>query len=502
MKNFKVLFVYPNKPMLGVIPNNLAILSACLKKAGFKTKLFDASIYKTNSKTQDEIRADLNQVKKTNINDFIKYKNKDIFKDFVNTVKKYQPNLIAITLVDDTLELGFSLLEKIKDLNIPKIAGGIAVTFGYKKILKSNLINMVCIGEGEEALVELCEKLFNNKDFSHIKNIYTKKDNTIIKNPLRPLIDINKLPYSDFSIFKDFRFYRPFHGKVIRMAPIDTDRGCPYSCSYCAAPNIRKLYNQKKIGQYFRVKTIDKVFDEMKYVVKKHKITHIWFSSETFFAKSDAEISKFAQRYINEINLPFWCQTRLDTFTDKRTKLLKQMGCQSISVGLEHGDEEFRKNILKKYISNKQIIQSFKFLHKYKIQTTVNNIIGFPDETRNLIFETISLNRKISKFCYRGSTTNTFIFTPYSGTPLRKLCLEKGYLDNKLEIDNSLGMYKNSVLKMSSLSRKEIEGLAKTIPLYIKLPKLYFPKIKIAEKNNLQGKRMFVSLSKLFQHYT
>ena len=41
--------------------------------------------------------------------------------------------------------------------------------------------------------------------------------------------------------------------------------------------------------------------------------------------------------------LVFWCQSRLDSFTEDRTKLLKEMGCQSVSVGLEHGNEEVRR---------------------------------------------------------------------------------------------------------------------------------------------------------------
>jgi radical SAM superfamily enzyme YgiQ (UPF0313 family) len=54
-----------------------------------------------------------------------------------------------------------SFIEKVKDKNIPVIVGGVGATFGYKKILDSNLVDFVCIGEGEETLVELCNKLYN-----------------------------------------------------------------------------------------------------------------------------------------------------------------------------------------------------------------------------------------------------------------------------------------------------------------------------------------------------
>ena len=215
----------------------------------------------------------------------------------------------------------------------------------------------------------------------------------------------------------------------------------------------------------------------------------------SFFARDNKELEEFAKRYKKEVGLPFWCQTRLDTFTDFRTKLLAEMGCKAVSVGLEHGSEKFRREILKKFISNQSILTSFKMLHKYNIPATVNNIVGFPDETRDLVFETVKTNRMMDKYVVSGSTLNTFIFTPYSGTPLRDECVKKGYIDEKSE-DNT-NMYAVSVVKMSSMSKEEIEGLQKTMPFYIKLPKKYFPMIKLAEGTDDKAKEMFKEMSEI-----
>jgi len=495
-KKFRVLLVYPNPPMLGVVPGNMALLAACLKKAGFEVKLFDMSIYRTVKKTQDDLRADLNQVKRTNVDDFINWKEVDVYEDFRKVVEKYKPGLIGITVVDDTLSMAIKLLEKVKDKKMPKIVGGVGATFNYEKILRHGMVDMVCRGEGERALVELSKKLSQGKDWKRIKNLcFVGDKGEIVTNPLRKLVDINKLPFYDFSIFDKTRFYRPFHGQVVRMAMVDTDRGCPYSCTYCAAPSLRKIYSEAGVGKYFRVKSVDKVMSEVKHLVKKYKINFIWFSSETFFARDNKELEEFAKRYKKEVGLPFWCQTRLDTFTDFRTKLLAEMGCKAVSVGLEHGSEKFRREILKKFISNQSILTSFKMLHKYNIPATVNNIVGFPDETRDLVFETVKTNRMMDKYVVSGSTLNTFIFTPYSGTPLRDECVKKGYIDEKSE-DNT-NMYAVSVVKMSSMSKEEIEGLQKTMPFYIKLPKKYFPMIKLAEGTDDKAKEMFKEMSEI-----
>lgn len=311
---------------------------------------------------------------------------------------------------------------------------------------------------------------------------------------MRPLADINKSPFPDFSIFEDFRFYRPFHGQVVRMAIVDTDRGCPYTCTYCAAPSLREKFQNDHLGCYFRIKSIDKIIKETKYIVKKYKINFIWFSSETFFARSQQDIEEFSSKYIREINLPFWCQTRLDTFTDSKTKLLAKMGCKAVSLGLEHGNEEFRKTVLKKFIPNSTILKSVKLLSKYNISATVNNIVGFPDETRKLVFDTIDLNRRINPYLPKDSTLNVFVFTPFTGTPLRQLCVDKGYLQTD-NIDTF--MYFDSIISMPSMSSDEIKGLAKTFPLYVKLPKKLWPEIKKAEKNSPEGNRIYQRLSRL-----
>ncbi len=116
------------------------------------------------------------------------------------------------------------------------------------------------------------------------------------------------------------------------------------------------------------------------------------------------------------------------------------MNCDRISIGIEHGNEKFRKKVLKKKFTNKQVIDAFRILQKSKIPVTVNNIIGFPDETRDLVFDTINLNRNI-----KTDSINAYFFVPYRGTPLRKHCINRGYLDPHVKTDS---LMRSSILNM------------------------------------------------------
>lgn len=488
---FKVLLIYPNLQMVNLLPTNIAVLSACLKDAGMDVRVFDTTLYKTEEKSIDEIRVEHMQLRPFNLKDKgVLYKTTDARDDLGKAVDAFKPDVIGITLTDDTYDLGMELLQSLKYRPKHIIAGGVNPAFAPDEAINNPLIDSLCVGEGEEAFVELCERLRDGKSVNDIRNLWVKSGGKILKNPMRAPIDLEILPYDDFSVFEPERIFRPMQGKIYRMIPVTIDRGCPFNCSFCAAPSQRKLYKERVGKTYYREKSVERVMLELNHYIKEYSADYIYFNSETFFSKSESYIRSFGERYADEIGLPFWCQTRVETINAKKIALLKKMGCDRISIGLEHGNEGFRKKVLKKNFTNSQVIKAFKILNKYKIPVTVNNIIGFPDETRDLVFDTINLNRSI-----RSDSLNAYFFTPYRGTPLREYCVEKGYLDPSAKTDT---LMRSSILNMPQFPADEIKGMVRTFPLYVKMPRKYFPKIKVAEKLDADSEKALAELREEF----
>lgn len=489
-RKFKVLFVYPNLQMVNLLPSNIAILSAYLANAGIETRLFDTTFYMTAEKSVDDIRVEHMQLRPFNLAEKgVEYKKTDVCADFLKVVDDFSPDLIAVSTTDITHQLGVALVSKLKNKKSHVIFGGSYSTFSPEKAIAPDFIDSICLGEGEEALLELCKRLESSSDISNIKNLWVKSNGKIHKNGVRPPLDLDKMPYEDFSIFDEKRLFRPMQGKVYRMIPICIDRGCPFICSFCAAPQQRNLYGDSGY-RYFRVKKVKTAIDELKAQVERYKADYIYFNSETFFAREESIIKEFAEEYSRKIKLPFWCQTRIETISASRVKLLEEMNCDRISIGLEHGNERFRKEILKKNFSNAQVIEAFRILGESRIPVTVNNIIGFPDETRELVFDTIKLNRSI-----KADSINAFFFVPYGGTPLRQYCIEKGYLDPDIPSDSPM---LGSVLDMPQLSGEQIKGLVRTFPLYVKMPESYNEKIKSAEKLTPEGDAALAQLREIY----
>ena len=491
MKQFKVLLVYPNLMLNIIMPISIASLAASLKKEGFDVRVFDATLYKTAEKSSDEMRVERMQVRKFNLEDAgVELKQQDLYKDFANMVNEYKPDLIGVSVVDDTVEMGLDLIRRADCSKIPVIFGGVHATLNAEELIKKEYVDILCIGEGEEALIELGHRLRNNLPYDDVKKIWIKKgDGDVIKNELRPPVDVNTLPFEDYSVFEKQRIFRPMQGKILSTIPINFDRGCTFRCTFCDAPALADLYKESGFG-YYRAKSIARIHEEMKYQAGRFSVSYFYFNSETFLSMPMEILKEFAEMY-SEFGLPFWCQTRVETITEEKISMLKAMNCDRISIGLEHGNEEFRKKMLHKNFTNEQVIKSFKILNKHNMKISVNNVLGFPDETRELVFDTINLNRQI-----KADSISGFVFQPYCGTYLRNYSVKKGYLPkDNTRIDNLVG---HSVLNMPQLTQEEIEGLLRTFALYVKMPESYFPRIKKAEQLNDEGDKELAELREIF----
>jgi radical SAM superfamily enzyme YgiQ (UPF0313 family) len=167
-----------------------------------------------------------------------------------------------------------------------------------------------------------------------------------------------------------------------------------------------------------------------------------------------------------------------------------RIGCNRISVGLEHGNEEFRKKVIGKGFTNQMMIDAFNLVEKTSIPITVNNIIGFPGETRELTFDTIELNRHL-----KTDSINAFYFVPYKGTPFYKDCIDKGYITEDVRTGSLAG---GSILNMPQFSADEIRGLVRTFSLYTKFPREIWPMIQKAEQFDENGNKVFRELADMY----
>ena len=511
----RILFLYPNERGMSTIPPSIAVLSQILKDEGHTTSLFDTTFYKfddeisiedsdltktkalefrpvTESNVTESDLADTNQqlqqvkpmgdIHEQDDDDLhFKKTTRSAVEDFVKAIKQFKPHLIAVSCTETTFLRGVKLINETRDMGIINVFGGVFPTFAPELAMKYDEVDMCCVGEGENAIIDLANSISNGDDYSNITNLWVKKNTgNITKNSISRPVEIDKLPQvTDVGLFGEKRFYRPMGGKIRRLLPVETHRGCPYTCSFCNSPGQNRLYGDGDFNKglsFFRKKSMDLVKNEIINHIEKYDIEYVYFWADTFLAWTDEEFNQFIDMYSN-IKLPFWCQTRIETINEDKFRKMRDVGLDRITFGMEHGNEKFRAEVVKREYSNEDAIEKMKIVEKLGITYSVNNIIGFPDETRELAFDTIEINRH-----FNSDSLSCSIFVPFHGTELHELSVKRGYLDPNVicAVSNS----GESILNMPQWDKKDMTRLRDVFAMYVKFPKDRWPEIKEAETNS------------------
>jgi len=473
-----------------MLPPAIAIFSSLLKNAGYECELFDTTYW--DIPEEDLIDAEEFKEKHLHVRPYepppidVTLKTTDVYEEFIKKVETFNPQLIAVSSTEDMFPFAIRILEKLPAKNRPiVIIGGMLATFAPELVIKYDEIDIVCVGEGELALLELCDKLNRGGTYTDINNLWVKYKGSLTKNPIGKTFEINDVPLPDIDLFEEARFYKPFDGKSYRTFPVETHRGCPYKCAYCNSPTQLTMY--KDIGdKFFRLKNIEGVRRELLHYKDRYDAEYIYFWADTFLAWSDSYFEEFVDMYKSDVGLPFWCQTRPETLNEKNVSMLKDMGIHRMGLGIEHGNEEFRRKMLARTVKNKHIIERLKILNDYDVKYSVNNIIGFPNETRELAMDTIRLNREIN-----ADTRNMYTFTPFFGTPLRKQAVDSGLMEPDAL---SRSLTAPTVLDMPQFSTEEIEGVRRCFVPYVLLEYDRWDEIRAAEKFTDEGNLLWESL--------
>ena len=476
----RILFLYPNERGMSTVPPSIALLSQLLKDAGHCTALFDTTFYKFD----DEIALDDPDLKKTKSLNFrpvrdiddddvhFKKTTRSAVADFRVSIESFGPDLIAVSCTETTFRRGLKLIKETRDLGVRNIFGGIFPTFAPHLVMECQEVDMLCVGEGENAILDLAACLAGGRDYSAVTNLWLRLPGGSIKrNPMTRPVEIDSLPtVTDLGIFGEDRFYRPMGGKIRRLLPVETHRGCPYTCAFCNSPSQNVLYGGMS---FFRKKTMHLIKEEIDNHIKQWKVDYIYFWADTFLAWTPKEFDEFCEMY-SDIRLPFWCQTRIETITEAKLQKLKDVGLNRMTFGMEHGNEEFRQRVVKREYSNDDAIQRMKILPQLDITFSVNNIIGFPDETRELAFDTVEINRH-----FASDNLSCSILVPFHGTELRTYAEKRGYIAP--DVICSVSNADDTVLRMPQWDREDIGRLRMVFAMYVKFPKNRWEEIKRAE---------------------
>lgn len=342
-------------------------------------------------------------------------------------------DIVGISFMSNYFDRALQVTETIKkNLDSTVIWGGIHPTTSPEQSLK--YADAVCIGEGEEALLELAERKEKKEDFYDIKGIWFKKDGAVIRNSLREsFAELDQLPFFDFSLKDHYLLDQ----RTNRIIPIDaaafknvlprlphpdgklrigyrtmTDRGCPHKCSYCNISNQKEMY--EKIGlKYFRARSVENFITELEDIKNRFPfIGAIQFFDDTFFARPAHELEQFAKSYKERIGLPFYCQASPNTISGKKMEHLVNAGMVYVEMGVQTGSSRI-KQLYNRTESNEKIVEAARTISRYVpriFPPDYHIILDNPWETEEDTMDTVRLLMQLPK--PYGLCISSLVFFP------------------------------------------------------------------------------------------
>ena len=367
-----------------------------------------------------------------------------------NILKEYRQNLITEILSNDPSCVGITcystevgevieLAEAIKRVNsnIKIVVGGIHPTLYPNNLLNaSSPIDFIIRGDGEVTFLELINCLKTKIDPYKVESIgfYDLEKNTVIQTNQREtnytLDDISIPDYSDLNM-EYYTTASPYsiRGVFVRSFYISSSRGCPSSCTFCVAKKIRLLEDKTKA---VRLRTPEKVFEEVQLLNGKFHIDSFYFIDDLFTLKKD-NVYRFCDLMIkSKIRLVWGCSSKINTVDYEMLRIMKLAGCIQIDFGVEKGSDEALKS-LKKGINIKRIKEVFYHCHKLGIRTFANMLINSPNETEQDLSDSLNLLDEI-----KPNIVSFNPFTPYPGCEIADECLSGIKLDRFQIFNNSI----------------------------------------------------------------
>ncbi|MEK7448762.1 MAG: radical SAM protein, partial [Planctomycetota bacterium] len=364
----KVLFIVPDYSFIyndAVIKNvvnrppllSLAMIGGALLTAGHQVKICDLNI-------ADE-------------------------QELVRLLDSFQPDYAGITFTSPLAEEAGRLAGFIKKQysRIIVIAGGPHASALPEEVLETTPIDIVCIGESEEIILNIVN---NEKPPEKIEGIAFKcPDGSICRTPPAQRINnLDALPYPAWHLY-NLSLYssRSLLSRANLVGPLETSRGCPHQCVYC---------NKNIFGYKFRTKSVSRVINEIKLMLDcGFKEIHIMDDCFSFDLQRAKEICRAIISCKMKVSWVAQGGLRADSVDYELLKLMKKSGCYRLSMGIETGSDEILK-LIKKGETVAQIKKAVKLSKKAGLEVMAFFMLALPGETESSMKQTIHLAKELN----------------------------------------------------------------------------------------------------------
>ena len=332
----------------------------------------------------------------------------------------FEPDLIGFNVVEIAFDTVARMTEQLREEHsVPIIWGGTTPTLQPERCLK--YADLVCVGEGDEAIVELAQIIDQGGGWHDVQNMWCTTGEEVVKNPCRPLIqDLDSLPFPDYSLndryLIDENELTPhcdlplWEGSYITT----TSRGCPFSCAFCSEPAERALYDGQK---YFRRRSPGSVIAELRNAKGRYSPDFVWFY-DNLFTTNRRWIKEFSEAYGDEIDLPFFCYTYPGCAAEETLVMLRDCGLAKITCGMQSGSQRILRDVFHRKTTRRALLNTADLMDRLGLNYDFDLISNNPFETEADLVETLGLLLEMPSRFKLNFLSGVNILAVFPGTQL------------------------------------------------------------------------------------
>ncbi|MBN2181972.1 MAG: cobalamin-dependent protein [Sedimentisphaerales bacterium] len=326
--------------------------------------------------------------------------------DVISYIEKNRPILVGISAFTGEITSAGKIAEIIKK-KLPHtfivVGGPHASAIPAETLEEFEGFDAAVVGEGENAIVEMTKvlKQKNSDDLHKINGVAIRGKSGIELTPPGEPVDVNSLPIPAWDLF-ELEHYNT-------ILPVSTSRGCPYPCYFC---------NPNYLGRKVRVKTFDKVVDDIQYCTENYGITRFQFADATLGLLKESAVKmcdELIERGLSE-KIKWDCEIRADSINEELLRRMKAAGCECIALGIETGNEQILKEVVKKKETKGQMREAVRLAKKIGLTVRCFFILGHYRETEDTIRETIKFALELNP-----DALSFGLMVPNPGSPIRKM---------------------------------------------------------------------------------
>ncbi|MGM0427710.1 MAG: B12-binding domain-containing radical SAM protein [Thermodesulfobacteriota bacterium] len=312
---------------------------------------------------------------------------KAIYDHCADVILDQDPDIVGFSAQCTTYPAILQISKRIKERKPATriVLGGHNASFlDCQTLERFGFVDVVIRGEGEVTFKALMDAYEAGGDFTEIPGATGRLGTEIVQNEARELIpDLDLLPLPDYTFVPSFSTYRDACGLPRSIAILEVGRGCPYRCIYCSES---LMWRQKT-----RTFSVARLIREMQHL-------HFNFGAECFLLSYDQFTAdrRFVEAFCREViqkglnHLPWYCISRLDSVDAPLLRLMREAGCESMCYGIDSGSEKTLAFIRKRIDRNLLYTRVVETADQ-GIVPTLSFVIGFPEEEREDVDETLRL---------------------------------------------------------------------------------------------------------------